>query len=173
MNVIEKVSSSKIDDYALRNNGIEITHTLTVSKSVQIGKYKYCNCYDITKIKDFPIDRFKDKISFNIISTTNYCSDEESVKSKKLVTYNNTTEQRINVHLLNHYDYGMAHIKYGGFTDPTIVAEISFGITHNKIYTLYKIDENVFHIKAEFSDDTCGNIKLLYVLKGDTLTILE
>ena len=62
MNVIEKVSSNKVDDDALCNSGIEITHTLTVSKSIQIGKYKYCHDYDITKIKDFPIDKFKDKI---------------------------------------------------------------------------------------------------------------
>ena len=53
MNVIEKVSSSKVDDDALCNSGIEITHILTVSKSIQIDKYKYCNCYDITKIKDY------------------------------------------------------------------------------------------------------------------------
>ena len=173
MNVIEKINSVKIDDDALRNNGIEITSTLTVSKCMQTDKRKYCRDYDITKIKDFPIDKFKDKISFNILSTTNHYSDEESVIPKKLVIYNSITEQRINLHLLNHcYDYGTIHIKYGGFTDPTIVAEISFGITHNKIYTLYKIDENVFHIKAEFSHAS-ENTKLLYVLKDDTLTILE
>ena len=67
MNVIEKVSSNKVDDDALRNNGIEITHTLTVSESMQTNKHKYCNNYDITRIKDFPIDKFKDKISFNIL----------------------------------------------------------------------------------------------------------
>ena len=167
MNVIEKVSSSKVDDDALCNSDIEITHTLTVSKSIQIGKYKYCNDYDITKIKDFPIDKFKDKISFNILSTTNYCNNEEFVKSEKPIIFD-TRKKEISIYA-KEYKRRVVYIKYTGFTDPSIVAKIYFD--DDKVYTLYKIDETVFHIRANRLKEP--KEELLYVLKDDTLTILE
>ena len=167
MNVIEKVSSNKVDDDALCNSDIEITHTLTVRKIMQIDKYKYCNYYDIAKIKDFPIDKFKDKISFNILSTTNYCSNEEFVKSEKLIIFD-TRKREINIYARK-YKRMVMYIKYTGFTDPTIVAKIYFD--DDKVYTLYKIDETVFHIRANRLKEPKD--ELLYVLKDDTLTILK
>ena len=61
------------------------------------------------------------------------------------------------------------YIKYTGFTDPSIVAKIYFD--DDKVYTLYKIDETVFHIRVNRLKEP--KEELLYVLKDDTLTILK